>query len=604
MTKLQISVVEDELIVAEDLQSTLTNIGYDVIAIANSGELAIEIAESKTPDLILMDIKLAGKIDGITAAERIRTRQDIPVIYVTAYANESHVQRMKLTSPFGYIIKPFNERELKIVIEMALYKHALEKKLKESEERFRLTLEATTDGIWDWNIQNNTIFFSPRWFTMLGYKPDELPGSYATWKSLIHPEDIGMTEQVIQYQIQQGRGSYRLEFRMRTKDGDWKWIILRGQIIGWDADNKPIRMVGTHTDNTERKRVEEALRDSEEFNRNLVESLPDYIVVYDFDGKILYVNPSSATVLGYDADKLVGTLLLSYIAEEYHREIVSIITEHKVLDEDSQLVIDLIRPNGLRRSVIVKNAYIQFHNNPAILILFIDITERKRAEVALLVANRKLNLLSSITRNDINNQLTVLLGFIEILKNSQLNPLHNKYVENIDFSAQRISSMIRFTKDYELIGISAPAWQDCHTLIATVAKEVPLGKVLMKNDIPAGTEVFADLQIAKVFYTLMDNAVRYHGIITTIRYSVKERDGSLIIICEDDSLDGPALEEEKIFWRGFGSNTGLGLVLAREILSVTGITISESNELGIGTRIEITVPKGTYRFGVELLYSE
>ena len=510
---------------------------------------------------------------------------------------------MKKTSPFGYLIKPFNDRELNIVIEVALYKHALEKKLRESEERFRLTLDATNDGIWDWNIPTGRIFFSPRCYTMLGYEPDEMPGSYATWRSLIHPEDRIAAEQVIQYHIQRGEGSYQLEIRMQTKDRDWKWIIIRGQIVGWDADKKPVRMVGTYTDNTDRKRMEVALQDSEEFNRDLVESLPDYIVVYDNDGKILYVNPASATVLGYNADQLVGTPLLSYIAEENRNEMLSIITDHKELDKDSQLVIDLINKDGLRRSVIVKNANIQFHDNPAILILFIDITERKRADMALLVANRKLNLLSSLTRNDINNQLMVLQGFTKILKNSQLNPLHAKYVQSIDLAAQRISSKIRFAKDYEQIGVSSPVWHDFHTLIETVSKEVQLGKVVVKNDIPAGTEVFADPLISKVYYTLMDNAVRYYGMITTIRYSVTERDGHLIIICEDDSLDGVALEEEKNFWRGFGNYTGLDLVLEREILSITGITINETNEQGKGTQIEITVPKGAYRFSSELLYN-
>ena len=127
MTKAQILIVEDELIVAEDLKMTLTRLGYDVIAIAETGERAIEIARSGHPDLILMDIMLTGKIDGIMAAEQICARQDIPVIYVTAYADEPLLQRAKLTCPFGYIIKPFSDRELHSNIEIGLFRHKMQK---------------------------------------------------------------------------------------------------------------------------------------------------------------------------------------------------------------------------------------------------------------------------------------------------------------------------------------------------------------------------------------------------------------------------------------------------------------------------------------------
>ena len=149
--------------------------------------------------------------------------------------------------------------------------------------------------------------------------------------------------------------------------------------------------------------------------------------------------------------------------------------------------------------------------------------------------------------------------------------------------------MIQFTKEYESIGVRAPAWQDCRTLLATTAKQAPLGKVEVKNDLPAGQEVFADPLIAKVFYNLMDNAVRYGGKITTIRFSVEGCDGEGVV----------AEEMEKIFERGFGKNTGLGLSLSREILSITGITIRETGEPGKGARFEIAVPKGIYRLNTD-----
>ena len=163
-----------------------------------------------------------------------------------------------------------------------------------------------------------------------------------------------------------------------------------------------------------------------------------------------------------------------------------------------------------------------------------DINKRRQAEEALRQANKKLNLLSCITRHDINNQLTVLRGYLAILEKKQPDPALIEYFRKAETAAQRISSMIQFTKEYEKIGVNAPVWQDCRTLVDTAAKQVPLGKVMVKNDLPAGMEVFADPLIVKVFYNLMDNAVRYGGKITTIRFSVEERGDDHVVVCEDD----------------------------------------------------------------------
>jgi len=224
-----------------------------------------------------------------------------------------------------------------------------------------------------------------------------------------------------------------------------------------------------------------------------------------------------------------------------------------------------------------------------------DITERKRAEDALREANKKLNLLSSITRHDINNQMTALRGYTTMLQRKQPDSSFAEYFQKINAAAERISSMIRFTKEYESIGVTAPVWQDCRMLVDTAAKQAQLGQIIVKNDLPAGTEVFADPLVVKVYYNLMDNAVRYSGKITTIRFSAEEAGDNHVIVCEDDGEGVVVEEKEKIFERGFGKNTGLGLALAREILDITGITIRETGEPGRGARFEMTVPKGVYR---------
>jgi two-component system, cell cycle sensor histidine kinase and response regulator CckA len=147
MSSVRILVVEDEAIVALDLRKRLSNLGYEVLDVAANGESAVSIARQHRPELTLMDIRLQGAMDGITAADIIRTELSLPVVYLTAHADHATVDRARVTEPFGYILKPFDERELRTVIEMALYKHDAERKLRESERRYATTLASIGDGV-------------------------------------------------------------------------------------------------------------------------------------------------------------------------------------------------------------------------------------------------------------------------------------------------------------------------------------------------------------------------------------------------------------------------------------------------------------------------
>jgi PAS domain S-box-containing protein len=147
MSATRILVVEDESIIAEDLKDSLIKLGYTVPSIESSGEKAIKRTEEIKPDLVLMDIVLHGNIDGIEAAKEIRSRFDIPVVYLTSYSDDEILERAKVTEPYGYIIKPFNERELLINIEIAIYKHRIEKKLKDSEHWLHSTLKSLGEAV-------------------------------------------------------------------------------------------------------------------------------------------------------------------------------------------------------------------------------------------------------------------------------------------------------------------------------------------------------------------------------------------------------------------------------------------------------------------------
>ncbi|MCC5606663.1 response regulator [Nostoc sp. CHAB 5834] len=176
MIKAKILVVEDEAIVAKDLQHRLIKFGYRVPAIASSGEEAINKAIEISPDLVLMDIKLKGSMDGIEAAQEIYKRLDIPVIYLTAYADENTLERAKITEPFAYLIKPFKERELQTNIEITLTKHGLERQLKVNKKWLDALLKSISDGVIASNMQELITFMNPVAENLTGWKQEEACG--------------------------------------------------------------------------------------------------------------------------------------------------------------------------------------------------------------------------------------------------------------------------------------------------------------------------------------------------------------------------------------------------------------------------------------------
>ncbi|MEH2225488.1 hybrid sensor histidine kinase/response regulator [Nostoc sp.] len=176
MTNAKILVVEDEAIVAKDLQFRLKKFGYTVPAIASSGEEAINIAIEISPDLVLMDIKLKGSMDGIEAAAEIYKRLDIPVIYLTAYADENTLERAKITEPFAYLLKPFKERELQTNIEITLTKHGLERQLKVNQKWLDALLKSISDGVIASDLENLITFMNPVAENLTGWKQEEACG--------------------------------------------------------------------------------------------------------------------------------------------------------------------------------------------------------------------------------------------------------------------------------------------------------------------------------------------------------------------------------------------------------------------------------------------
>jgi PAS domain S-box-containing protein len=347
----------------------------------------------------------------------------------------------------------------------------------------------------------------------------------------------------------------------------------------------------------ELRNKEEVLQKSEEKFRALVELSLDGIFIVDFLGRLLYANRAAGLIVDApDYQDLIGKKNVMEFVDK--GSMVSVLRDFSqvALGIDAYLVrYKLITQKNREVWVECIGKKIPYMDSTAMLVSMRDITERRRAEEALQQANKKLNLLSGITRHDIKNQLTTMDGFIALLHKKIPDPSYNPHFSRITDASSQILKMIQFTKEYEMIGVNAPVWQDIRTLVDNAGRDIVAGKITLKNDLPENTEIFADPLVARVFSNLADNAVRHGGKITTIRFSVEEQGWDQIIVCEDDG-DGISAEiKELVFERGFGKNTGFGLALSREVLDITGITIRETGKAGKGARFEIAVPKIQYR---------
>ncbi|MDO9528157.1 MAG: diguanylate cyclase [Syntrophales bacterium] len=251
--KVRILVVEDERVVGEDIARILRKFGYDVLAIISSGEEAVKIVEDVLPDLVFMDIMLEGDMNGIDAAGQICSRFDIPVVCLTAYGDEDRLHKAKKTGLSGYMLKPFEERDLYNSVEMALYKHKMEKALRDSEEKYRGLVENISEIIYSLDENAVVTYISPNIESFSGYSPSEIIGKRFT--EFIYEKDLTSRTNKLQEIVSERKEV--TDFRFLTRSGESRWLRTTGRPIL--KDNRVMEVRGTLADITDRKLVEEEL---------------------------------------------------------------------------------------------------------------------------------------------------------------------------------------------------------------------------------------------------------------------------------------------------------------------------------------------------------
>jgi PAS domain S-box-containing protein len=272
---------------------------------------------------------------------------------------------------------------------------AAQQELYESRDRLQLALDAAEDGLWDWNMVDNTTYFSARWLQMLGYAPDELDSSFETWRDLMHPDDRDHVLDALNQHIETG-APYEVEHRLRLRDGGWRWIQAIGKVVERDASGKPTRMTGVHKDIDRRKRAEETVRASEERLRTLIEHASDILYSLTPDGEILYASPNWPELLGHETADVTGRSLLDFIAPEDAAAVRDFLTHIRADGRQNGLECRVRHADGAWRWFSFSGSRA---TDPAGRDYLVgtghDITEQHRAKQALAVSEERYRIIST-----------------------------------------------------------------------------------------------------------------------------------------------------------------------------------------------------------------
>jgi len=384
-----------------------------------------------------------------------------------------------------------------------MHRHAknalLQKTLDESEERWKFALEGSGDGVWDWNAITNEVFFSHQWKALLGFKDHEIGNNFNEWDSRLHPDDKERVNKDLNNFLNGKTNFYSVEHRLKCKDGTYKWIQARGKIITWTDDKKPKRIIGTHTDITERKKIEQDLKRSQQNFIDIAENLPDGVFIANKEGKIVYTNKQMQKIVGYTANELLtmtgwdmtrpkdipmlkermkkrmagqkhqknyeralirkdgtevwtdfSTTTTIWLSEKLPMAIIRDITEKKENEEELIKYRENLEGTVKERTKEVEDQASKLkESQTALLYLLEDVNEAgerlKESNKQLETVNKEIEAFSYSVSHDLRAPLTRLSGFSSALEQLYANKLDEKgihYLNRIKASSHRMENLI------------------------------------------------------------------------------------------------------------------------------------------------------------------
>jgi len=508
--------------------------------------------------------------------------------------------------------------------------------LKKSEERWQFGLEGVGDGLWDWDMLSNKVYFSKRWKSMLGYREDEVQNDFSEWESRVHPEDKAVAYREIERHVSGETKVYSVEHRLLAKDGQYRWVLARGNVIAWTSEGKPARMVGTHTDISDRKAAEAALRESEQRWQFALEGSGDGIWDWDAKTNKVFYSPRWKEMLGFEQHEIGDSLdewksrvhpddlavAMAAINDHLQGRTDIYTSEHRLQCKDGSYRWILDRGKVMSRDAAGKPLrVVGTHTDitPRIMAQR-ELEEKSRQLEAARAAAEAANLAKSAflanMSHEIRTPMTAILGFTELLRETGVNALSHHArldaLETIEKNGRHLLGLIADILDISKIEAGKmevhPAPCEPHAIIGDVAAIIrpraeQKGLRLVARCLPnlPQSAVTDQMRVRQILMNLLTNAVKFteSGRVELIAGAMdKDHQRYLSFDIIDTGIGMRPDQIEKLFQpftqvdgsmtRRHGG-TGLGLSISKRMAQLLGGDIRVVSEFGRGTRFTVTV---------------
>jgi PAS domain S-box-containing protein len=504
-----------------------------------------------------------------------------------------------------------------------------EEELGRQRERFEVCVRGSGDGVWDWEVETNTVYYSPRWKSMLGHEDHEVANVYEEWEKRLHPDDRERALAAIRAYFGNQTPVYELEHRLRHKDGSYRWILARGVALR-NPDGKPYRMAGSHTDITERKRMEKALRDEEALYHSLVETLPLSILRKDLRGRFTFANQLFCDTLGRSREAILGKTDYDFYpvatARKYCRDDRRVIETSELFED----VEENYRSDGQKTYVQVLKSPVRDARGQVVGVqgMFWDVTARKEAEQRLHeameaaeAANRAKSLFLANMSHEIRTPMNAIIGMTELVLETPIAPESRECLETVRKSADHLLTVINDILDFSKIeagklDIDHEEFRLRDTVgdaVGTLALRAQQQGLELACRIPPGVpdSLIGDPgRLRQVLVNLVGNAIKFteRGEVV-VRVAVAEQTEDDVLLHFEVTDTGIGIQAEKLrnifapFTQVDGSmtrrrgGTGLGLAISRRLIEMMGGSVSVDSDPGKGSRFQFTIRCGAAAAG-------
>lgn len=608
---IEVLLVDDEAALLDVTKIFMEKDGSMKITAILSAKEALDLINTREFDVIVSDYEMP-QMNGIDFLREVRASHPlIPFIIFTGRGREHVIiDALNLGADF-YLQKGGHPRsqfaDLKNMIEQAVSRKRAEMALRMSERRLSDIINFLPDATFAIDREGRVIAWNRSIEEMTGVPGEEMLGRgdyeyalpfYGERRPILIDLIFESSDEIAKryYGVIHKKGDLLIGETDLPVLGGQRTILWGKASPLYDDQGNKTGAIESIRDVTDRRRIEEALRESEARYKGIIDTQEELISRTLPDGTHIFANPAYCRYYEKPCEEILGSRFRPRIPHEEHslirkhfasltRENPVAYIQHRVILPDGEVHWQSWTDQAIFNE---KGEIVEYQSVGR------DITEMILAEETGEMAKRKLTLLSRITRHDILNQITIQKFYLDQAREEPDHTDIGDFIVKLDRVAKNIESQIAFTREYEDIGVKVPVWQNVREVLSKVVQSFDLSSVSVRCDV-GPVEVFADPLLERVFYNIVENALRHGKHVTSLFISVTMSSYGLILNLEDDGVGIPHEEKEIIFDKGYGNGSGFGLFLAREILDITGSSILETGEPGSGARFEIFFPLGSFR---------